>query len=142
MLVLDSNILIRAVLGSRVSTILLTYSGKVDFVAPDTAIEEAKESLPEILNKRKLPVAPAMDMLAQTIRLIQIIDTETYKSSESRARRQISERDEDDWPILATALALDCPIWTEDSDFFGCGVATWTTSRLEVYLETASERNQ
>lgn len=83
-----------------------------------------------------------MDMLAQTIRLIQIIDTETYKSSESRARRQISERDEDDWPILATALALDCPIWTEDSDFFGCGVATWTTSRLEVYLETASERNQ
>jgi hypothetical protein len=29
---------------------------------------------------------------------------------------------------------LGCPIWTEDTDFFGCGVATWTTDRVEIYL--------
>jgi hypothetical protein len=26
------------------------------------------------------------------------------------------------------------PIWTEDQDFFGSGVATWTSGRIEVYL--------
>ena len=24
--------------------------------------------------------------------------------------------------------------WTEDTDFFGAGVATWTTDRIEVYF--------
>ncbi|MCC6367466.1 MAG: nucleotide-binding protein, partial [Bryobacterales bacterium] len=48
--------------------------------------------------------------------------------------------DEDDWPVLAAALALCCPIWTEDTDFFGCGVATWTTDRVELYLTKAGER--
>ena len=36
--------------------------------------------------------------------------------------------------ILAAALAIGCPIWTEDTDFFGCGVPTWTTSRVAMYL--------
>lgn len=35
-------------------------------------------------------------------------------------------------PILAHAL--DCPAWTEDTDFFGAGVATWTTDRVALYL--------
>jgi hypothetical protein len=52
----------------------------------------------------------------------------------------IDRRDTDDWPVLAVALALDCPIWTEDTDFFGCGVAIWTMDRVELYLATASER--
>jgi len=25
-------------------------------------------------------------------------------------------------------------VWTEDADFFGTGVATWTTSRVRLYL--------
>ena len=36
--------------------------------------------------------------------------------------------------MIATALALECPIWTEDADFFGAGVATWTTDRVELFL--------
>jgi hypothetical protein len=36
--------------------------------------------------------------------------------------------------IIAASLLLDCPIWTEDQDFFGSGVATWTTDRIKLYL--------
>jgi len=25
-------------------------------------------------------------------------------------------------------------VWTEDADFFGTGVATWTSDRVELYL--------
>jgi hypothetical protein len=50
MLVLDANILIRAVLGSRVLFLLRKYAGQVEFLAPDTAFQE----------RRKVPLDPAM----------------------------------------------------------------------------------
>jgi len=142
MLVLDANILIRAVLGSRVLALLRTYAEQVEFLTPDTAFEEAREKLPEILERRRVPVAPAMAILDQLVDVVQAVEAETYQSFEHVARQRISRRDEDDWPVLATALALGCAIWTEDADFFGCGVATWTTDRVELYLADASELEQ
>jgi predicted nucleic acid-binding protein len=138
MLVLDANILIRAVLGSRVLFLLRKYVEHVEFLAPDTAFQEARERLPQILERRKVPVAPALAMLDLVGGLVQTVEIETYSQFESIARERIDRRDEDDWPILASALALDCPIWTEDTDFFGCGVATWTTDRVELYLSQAA----
>lgn len=63
------------------------------------------------------------------------MNSDTYGPFEEEARRRLWRRDEDDWPILASALALKCDIWTEDADFFGTGVATWTTSRVEILLK-------
>ena len=45
MLVLNANILIRAVLGSRVLSLLRRYAERVDFRASDTAYREARENL-------------------------------------------------------------------------------------------------
>ena len=134
MLVLDANILIRGVLGSRVPFLLRKYAGQVEFLSPDTAFEEAREQLPGILERRRVPVAPAMATLEFLSKLVQTVEVETYARFEALARQRLARRDEDDWPILAAALALGCPIWTEDADFFGCGVATWTTDRVELYL--------
>lgn len=61
MIVLDANILIRAVLGRRVREILETHFTRVRFFTPDTALAETRERL--------------------------------------------SRRDEEDWPVLSTALA-------------------------------------
>ena len=47
---------------------------------------------------------------------------------------RIGDRDPDDWSALACALMLGCPVWTEDVDFFGTGVATWNTSRVRLFL--------
>jgi len=138
-LVLDANILIRAVLGSRVLFLLPKYGEQVRFLAPDTAFEEARERLPGILERRQVPAAPAMLALDLLAGLVQAVEVETYEPFEDLARQRIARRDEDDWPVLAAALALDCAIWTEDTDFFGCGVATWTTDRVELYLVNVSE---
>jgi predicted nucleic acid-binding protein len=138
MLVLDANILIRAVLGSRVLLLLRKYADRVDFHAPCTAFQEAREHLPGILGRRGVPVEPAIAALDALAEFIQTVETETYARFEALARQRIDRRDEDDWPILASALALGCPIWTEDTDFFGCGVATWTTDRVELYLASQS----
>jgi predicted nucleic acid-binding protein len=80
--------------------------------------------------------------LDQLAGLVQTVEAETYQRFAHPAHQRIAGRDEDDWPVLAAALALGCPIWTEDTDFFGCGVATWTTDRVELYLAMAAEREQ
>jgi len=75
-----------------------------------------------------------MALLDALENLVQTVEVETYAPFARAAGQRIAARDEDDWPVLVTTLALGCPIWTEDTDFFGCGVATWTTDRVEQYL--------
>jgi hypothetical protein len=79
---------------------------------------------------------PRVDFAAPAIVFVEV-RRNLPKVLESMARQRLARRDEDDWPVLATALALGCPIWTEDKDFFGCGVATRTTDWVELYLAAA-----
>src|SRR5438445_686000 len=64
--------------------------------------------------------------LAVVARCVTLIPQADYDHWESIARRQIP-RDPSDWPTVALALALTASIWTQDADFLGCGIATWTT---------------
>lgn len=66
--------------------------------------------------------------------VVQSIDAELYEGMQQQALKRIAVRDEDDWPVLACAMTLGCPVWTEDKDFFGTGVATWTSDRIALYL--------
>ena len=134
MVVLDANILIRAVLGSRVREILEKHSTRVRFFARDAAFNEAREHIPGILLKRGINPEAALTVLDELTVLIGSIDVEIYGPFEASARERLQKRDEEDWPVLAAALALECPLWTEDADFFGAGVATWTTDRIELLL--------
>jgi predicted nucleic acid-binding protein len=135
LLVLDANILIRAVLGRRVISLLVRYGTTVQFFAPESAFEEAQEHLPSILAKRNIPLAESLTVLNSLSRIVQPMSAEAYAAFEPIARQRLAGRDEEDWPVLAAALALNCPIWTEDFDFFGAGIATWTTDRVELCLQ-------
>lgn len=141
MIVLDANILIRAVLGRRVLHLLEEYSGPgIRFLAPDFAFAEARRHLPRLLEKIGKPAHDAEHALEFLQRYVDSADRDSYSSFEHEARVRLGARDEDDWPVLALALALNCPIWTEDKDFFGTGCATWTTNRVEIFLQ-AIERS-
>ncbi len=63
-----------------------------------------------------------------------IVDEGIYAALEDEARAR-SLRDPTDWPVVAGALALSADIWTNDNDFLGTGVATWTTETLKRWLE-------
>lgn len=136
MIVLDANILIRAVLGRRVRQIIETYATQgVRFFAPDIAFDDAEKYLPLLLKKRGKPHADISASLEYLRNFIEPVAPELYAIFENDARQRLRGRDESDWPILATALGLACPVWTEDADFFGTGVAVWTTSRIEIFLQ-------
>ncbi len=52
MIVLDANILIRAVLGNRVRQVLETYTAQgIRFYAPEVAYADAEKYLPALLKK-------------------------------------------------------------------------------------------
>ncbi len=66
------------------------------------------------------------------------VPREAYSGYEDRAAYRIP-RDPEDVPTVALALALGggegrCGIWTNDGDFLGCGIPTWTTETLIPHL--------
>ena len=132
--VLDANILIRAVLGRRVRRLIIENARTVRFFAPTVAYEDARKYLPALLKKRGVDAAGALKVLDALEVIVQPLEVDLYADFQPEALKRIAIRDAEDWPVLACALAIGCPVWTEDADFFGTGVATWTTDRIEVYF--------
>ncbi len=133
-LVIDANILLRGVLGVRVRELLQTYGDSIDFFAPDVCFHDARRLVAELADERAFDPEPALILMDRLAEVVDSVDKFFYLEHEIAARSRISARDPDDWPIVAAALLLGCPIWTEDRDFFGSGVATWTTATVEIYL--------
>ncbi len=133
-IVVDANILIRAVLGKRVRELLLDNAAIVKFFAPDVAFADARKYLPALLEKRGVRGGITVKVLDGLESVIQPIEKELYVRLRHQALRRIAVRDADDWPVIACTMMIGCPVWTEDADFFGAGVATWTTDRVELYF--------
>ena len=145
MIVLDANILIRAVLGLRVRHLLETYAAHgILFYTPDAAFDDAEKYLPPLLSKRHISGADLPATFHYLQQFVETVDRDVYGNFENDAKARLQGRDEEDWPVLASALALNCPLWTEDTDFFGTGIAVWTTSRIEIFLkaQTISMRGE
>jgi len=110
-LVLDANILMRAVLGRRVRELLERYEDSATFYSPDVCFNDARHYSSQILEKRGLNVASGLTILEQMSRLVPV-DRSLYgdRDYQRLARERIETRDPDDWPVLAVALMLDLPI--------------------------------
>src|SRR5271156_2556377 len=133
-LILDANILLRAVFGVRVRTLLEAYEDSVAFYTPEVCFSDARKYIPVIAASRQVDPAPGVRVLDKLAGLVQSVDLSLYEEHEVAARERMASRDAADWPVVATSLLLDCPVWTEDKDFFGTGVSTWTTANVELYL--------
>ena len=133
-LIIDANILVNAALGERVRNIMTQFHDTTAFSVPDVCRDDARRRIPQICRKHGLDQNRALEVLGFLERMIRVVEPSTYLEHKEDARLRIAHRDPDDWPIVATALALDLPIWTEDRDFFGCGIATWITNTVEIYL--------
>ena len=85
MIVLDANILIRAVLGRRVRQLIDTYAGQgVRFFAPDVAFDDAEKYLPPLLKKRGKPHADFSASLEYLRNIIEAVTPELYASLKAK----------------------------------------------------------
>jgi predicted nucleic acid-binding protein len=133
-LVLDANILIRAVFGQRVRQILADYESVASFCSPDLCFQDARKYIPNLSARRGFDPAVGLLVPEEIGRMVEPVDRSLYEDFENLARERVLTRDPDDWPIVAVALLLDFPIWTEDQDFFWRWCRYLTTDRVELYL--------
>ena len=105
------------------------------FFAPDVAFTDAERYLPSLLEKRGRHDADVHSALEYLQLLVEPIECSLCGIFENEARQRLRGRDEEDWPVLASALVLGCGIWTEDTDFFGTGVAGWNAGSILIFLQ-------
>ncbi len=105
-IVLDANILLRAVLGIRVRALIERYAEEVTLLTPQSCVAEAREYLPSLCMQRRWDVAPAMELLDSLLTAIHIVDNASLADAEEEAKQRIAARDPEDWPVLALAITL------------------------------------
>ncbi len=87
-IVLDANILLRAVLGQKVRFLLEEHGGSTQFFTPQLCYGEAQKYLPTLFRKRNLPIEPALEVLERVTCLIQVVDDDLCQSQITTSRLQ------------------------------------------------------
>ena len=91
-----------------------------------------------LARKRRLSLDALL--LAAAALPVSIIKRGVYRRSLTQAGILIGKRDPDDVDILALALHLRIPLWSNDSDFEETGVEWYTTARLLQKLGISGNR--
>jgi predicted nucleic acid-binding protein len=139
-LVVDTSVLVGELL--RASGRERLGDDRLDLFLPERLWGEAKVELPRriaaFVRRRGLDrsigdelVVACMDAVEANV---MVVDEAIYSPLEDEALAR-SLRDRSDWPVVASALALSAGVWTNDNDFLGTGVATWTTDTVKSWLE-------
>ncbi|MGD0222592.1 MAG: PIN domain-containing protein [Terriglobia bacterium] len=123
----DANALLSAVLGGRANLILQHPAMEEIFTAEET-LDEVQEYAVRLARKKRLH--EDLVLLAVATLPVTVIERKIYASGIAEASRRIGQRDPDDIPILALALTLNVPLWSNDKDFKDVGVEWYTTERL------------
>ena len=103
----------------------------------EETIYELNKRIQIMIGKQIFSQTVGHDLLENAIELaelrVSLMPHKIYASYQTEAIRRIP-RDPNDWFTVALALTLGADIWTLDRDFFGCGIAIWTTETLLSYL--------
>ena len=90
---LDANILVRAVLGTRVRELIEQYGKDTAFFAPELAFTEAARHLPTIAIKRGVDAGPLLGSLDRLRVVVDEVPADVTDPLERAARARIGARD-------------------------------------------------
>ena len=139
-LIVDTSVLVGELL--RVSGRARLGDDRLELFLPEQMWAETQVELPRrvaaFARRRHLGADPARDLVSLCVEAVEanviVLDEAIYAAVEDEALARC-RRDPTDWPVVASALALSSGIWTNDNDFLGTGVPTWTTETLQVWLD-------
>jgi len=112
-IVSDANPLLSALLGGRARDVL--FFPRIVFYSPQHTLFEVEKYLTNVAQKIGQPEMA----LFREFELLPVVavQPQQYDSQLERATQLIGQRDPKDVHVLALALELDVPIWSEDRDF-------------------------
>jgi len=91
-LVVDANILVRAVLGKRVRAVIEAHAEGVSFFVPEAAYCEAEEHLATLVVKHGGDPEKALSLLRCLRNLVVPIGNDVYGEFQTEARQRLAKR--------------------------------------------------
>lgn len=126
-LVADANVLLAAVLGGRARAVL-QHPRMDELLTAEATVAEVQEYAVILARKRRLSLDTLL--LAVAALPVTVVEQAVYSSALPRARKLIAKRDPDDVDVLALALHMNLPVWSNDNDFEETGIEWYTTAEL------------
>lgn len=125
-LAVDANPILSAIIGGKAREIFLTKNTL--FYTTVFNFKEVEKYIPILASRRGIP---AEDLyMALSMLTLYIYDAGSYKNRINQANKLIEKRDPKDIHLLALALKIECPIWSNDTDLQGLGVKVYSTMEL------------
>ena len=115
-MIVDTNAVAAALVKDGTSRQILLVSG-ISFFAPDFMREELEEHKDVFLAKSGLPAEDFEKIMDVVLANIVQIPAGSYLAFKQKALELT--QDHDDWPFLALAISLSCPIWSNDRGMKG-----------------------
>lgn len=136
-LALDTNTLVGELLRFRGQDYVL--NSQHQYFISERVLDEARHELPRrakrILAQARFAPEVVNNMLQTSLAFVEngttVVPNELLLPLEAEARLRLP-RDPADWELVAVALLTDAGIWTNDTDFLGCGLVTWATDVLQA----------
>lgn len=134
--VVDANVVISAAITPGKTREILVLS-EADFLAPPELETEVRSYSALLAEKSGLSESAVNEILETLFDSVGTVSYDIPPASMRKARQAIGEKDPNDVPYLATAIAVDrAPIWSDD-DVFGRQhhVECYTTSEMVARYE-------
>ena len=129
----DGNVLLSALIGGQAMRVL-RHQAIEEVLTTGATLAEVQEYAGQLARKRRLDVDVVL--LAAATLPVTTVPRTVYASSLAEARKRIGRRDPDDVELLALAIQLQLPVWSNDNDFENTGVVWYTTASLLAALES------
>lgn len=142
-LVVDANILVAELIRKRGRKLIIHPELELYMaqMAWEETCHELGKRIEKMVRRGVFTQEVGQNLLSDATSLAEtkvcIVPHEIYASSETIVRLRIP-RDPNDWFTVALALVLPAGIWTNDGDFLGCGLPTWTTETLMSHLSLSN----
>jgi predicted nucleic acid-binding protein len=131
----DANVLLSALIGGQAMRVLRHQAIEEILTTEVTlGLAEVHEYAGRLARKRRLSVD--LVLLAAAALPVTTVPRTAYASSLGEARKRIARRDPDDVELLALAIQLKLPVWSNDNDFEDTGVVWHTTASLLAALDS------
>ncbi len=115
-IVVDTNIFMSALIKDSTARNLIINSSD-NLLFPEFEFYEIEKHMEELLEKSKLSNQEFQDLFSSLLKYVKIIKTNEIINYKKQASDIIGKIDEDGVIFVATALAYDAAIWSDDSDF-------------------------
>ena len=113
-IILDTNIILSALIKSGIIREII-LKDSFEFLTPAYTLTEIYKYKGLICEKSKISFKEFDELANKLFRYIQVLNPASYLFYLKKASRLID--DFKDIPFIATALAFNCPIWSEDKHF-------------------------